>query len=112
MGDTPAPKTSDYVHQGYKCDVCQKNPIVGIRYKSVTRPDWDLCENCFKNQLKGEAAENSYTAVPTLFSLLRHILRVLQVWWPLLPLKEKETPKFLRNADLSKLPDNEVATYA
>jgi hypothetical protein len=34
------------VHRGITCDVCEASPIVGVRYKSVTRPDFDLCEKC------------------------------------------------------------------
>jgi len=34
------------VHRGITCDVCDASPIVGVRYKSVTRPDFDLCEKC------------------------------------------------------------------
>jgi len=34
------------VHKGVVCDVCEMNPIRGIRYKSTLRPNYDLCENC------------------------------------------------------------------
>jgi len=36
------------VHRGVVCDGCEMSPIVGVRYKSVLRPDYDLCENCEK----------------------------------------------------------------
>jgi len=38
--------TNLQVHRGITCDVCEASPIVGVRYKSVTRPDFDLCEKC------------------------------------------------------------------
>jgi len=38
--------TNLQVHRGITCDVCEASPIVGVRYKSVTRPDFDLCEQC------------------------------------------------------------------
>jgi len=38
--------TNLQVHRGITCDVCDASPIVGVRYKSVTRPDFDLCEKC------------------------------------------------------------------
>lgn len=36
------------VHRGIVCDSCEMSPIVGVRYKSVLRADFDLCENCEK----------------------------------------------------------------
>ena len=36
------------VHEGYICDGCEMNPIVGIRYKCGVCPDFDFCENCEK----------------------------------------------------------------
>jgi len=37
------------VHRGITCDVCDVSPIVGVRYKSVLRADYDLCEECEKD---------------------------------------------------------------
>ena len=34
------------VHKGVVCDGCGMNPIVGIRYKCYTCPDFDYCEKC------------------------------------------------------------------
>jgi len=36
------------VHRGVVCDGCEMSPIVGVRYKSVLRADYDLCEECEK----------------------------------------------------------------
>lgn len=36
------------IHKGITCDGCNVCPIIGIRYKSVLRPDFDLCEDCEK----------------------------------------------------------------
>jgi next-to-BRCA1 protein 1 len=36
------------VHRNVECDVCGMIPIIGIRYKSLTKKDYDLCSNCFK----------------------------------------------------------------
>jgi hypothetical protein len=33
-------------HFGYSCDRCGMTPIVGIRYKCTTCPDFDLCSAC------------------------------------------------------------------
>jgi len=35
-------------HHGVVCDKCNMSPIVGVRYKSVLRADYDLCEECEK----------------------------------------------------------------
>jgi len=34
------------VHEGVQCNKCKQNPIVGDRFKSVVRPNFDLCTNC------------------------------------------------------------------
>ncbi|KAG2525785.1 hypothetical protein BBO99_00004485 [Phytophthora kernoviae] len=34
------------VHLGVICDGCEKAPLVGVRYKSLEVPDFDLCEEC------------------------------------------------------------------
>lgn len=34
------------VHHGVICDGCGQDPIMGPRFKSVTKPDFDLCEAC------------------------------------------------------------------
>ena len=36
------------VHEGYICDGCEMNPIVGCRYKCGVCPDFDYCEECEK----------------------------------------------------------------
>jgi len=42
-------QTGETVHHGITCDGCDMFPIVGVRYKSVLRADFDLCENCEKD---------------------------------------------------------------
>jgi len=39
-------KQAEVEHKGYICDVCEVNPIKGIRYKCSVRNDYDLCESC------------------------------------------------------------------
>ena len=34
------------VHHGVVCDGCGADPIVGFRFKSLTKPDFDLCSAC------------------------------------------------------------------
>jgi len=36
------------VHHGIICDVCRVSPIKGIRFKSLIKEDYDLCEKCEK----------------------------------------------------------------
>ncbi|EGZ07462.1 hypothetical protein PHYSODRAFT_261014 [Phytophthora sojae] len=39
-------RTSDLVHPYVTCDGCEMSPIVGVRFKSDTKDDFDLCEAC------------------------------------------------------------------
>ena len=34
------------VHRNIKCDNCNQKPIIGIRYKCLDCPDYNLCNNC------------------------------------------------------------------
>ncbi|KXS21139.1 hypothetical protein M427DRAFT_51410 [Gonapodya prolifera JEL478] len=34
------------VHRGTRCDGCGVTPIVGVRYKCINCPNFDLCEEC------------------------------------------------------------------
>jgi len=43
-----AEANTQVVHHGVVCDGCEMSPIVGVRYKSTLRPDYDLCEECEK----------------------------------------------------------------
>ena len=36
----------DVVHKNVKCDQCGMTPIKGIRYKSATKDNYDLCIDC------------------------------------------------------------------
>lgn len=38
------------IHQGVSCDVCGTDPIVGVRYKSYSTPDFDVCSSCYKSE--------------------------------------------------------------
>jgi len=38
------------IHHGIKCDLCQKFPIVGIRYKCIQCKSYNLCEDCEKKE--------------------------------------------------------------
>merc|ERR1719150_1621947 len=42
----------DTVHKSIICDGCNTGPIVGPRYKCSVCPDFDLCENCNKQEGK------------------------------------------------------------
>jgi len=40
------PKPEGPLHKGVCCDGCGMHPIVGVRYKCMNCPDYDLCEGC------------------------------------------------------------------
>lgn len=42
-------------HRGVQCDVCGMQPIVGSRYKSKVKDDYDLCNFCFSTMGNNEA---------------------------------------------------------
>lgn len=41
-----AAKDGIVLHKGITCDVCEEKPIIGIRYKCMVCPDFDMCEEC------------------------------------------------------------------
>lgn len=42
-GKNPVPKAA---HPSVICDVCATVPIVGVRHKCASCPDWDCCSTC------------------------------------------------------------------
>ncbi|GAX82300.1 hypothetical protein CEUSTIGMA_g9729.t1 [Chlamydomonas eustigma] len=42
-------------HLGVTCDLCNCCPIIGLRYKSLSRENFDLCEVCYKTSQGREA---------------------------------------------------------
>ena len=43
------PNSSPTGHIGVRCDGCDEEDFVSNRYKCTTCPNYDLCENCYKN---------------------------------------------------------------
>lgn len=41
----------DILHEYMKCNVCQEEPIYGLRFKCMTCDDTDICEKCFDQRL-------------------------------------------------------------
>jgi hypothetical protein len=39
-------------HQNIPCDGCHTKPIVGLRFKCDTCPNYDLCLKCMKNKVE------------------------------------------------------------
>ena len=54
-GATTSQETSPCTHFGVQCDTCGVVPIVGVRYKSTTRADYDLCDTCHGAASRGVA---------------------------------------------------------
>jgi len=41
----------DILHEYLKCNICHAEPIWGPRFKCLTCPDMDVCEQCFDSRL-------------------------------------------------------------
>lgn len=65
----PAMDASPPVHHNVQCDGCGASPIVGPRFKSISKDDYDLCQNCFQEQPKGSEADYARHDRP----ILRHL---------------------------------------
>ncbi|KAM0893929.1 hypothetical protein ACQ4PT_024826 [Festuca glaucescens] len=58
--------TQPTVHKWIECDGCGMTPIVGPRYKSIVKDDYDLCSACFS--IAGNEAEYTRIDKPMLVS--------------------------------------------
>ncbi|EDV23308.1 uncharacterized protein TRIADDRAFT_27823 [Trichoplax adhaerens] len=45
-----------------KCGICKKTPIVGLRFKSLKKFNFDICQNCF---LSGKSGKHHKAGDPT-----------------------------------------------
>lgn len=64
-------------HPGVKCRDCTMEPIIGIRFKSITNPDVNLCEVCEASETR-EDIDELYLQIRTPEAVLpsRHQLSV------------------------------------
>ncbi len=46
------------IHEGYECINCKQNPIIGNRYNCEFCLDYNLCEECYNEKLKGKIKHN------------------------------------------------------
>lgn len=60
------------VHRGIVCDGCDMNPIVGVRYKSLVKHDYDLCEKCMRVQKQNPGDYRSITQPVYRPAMYRH----------------------------------------
>ncbi len=44
-------KENKLVDKGYQCNICNQNPLLGIRYKCENCYDYNLCEKCYYDVL-------------------------------------------------------------
>lgn len=49
------------MHQGVACDLCGVSPIMGVRFKSYSTPDFDVCSSCSTSQQAQQHAPFSET---------------------------------------------------
>jgi hypothetical protein len=63
----PKEEARPFIHGRHTCDSCLTTPIIGKRYNAGNLPDYDLCENCFKNykgkEIRFEPVELGKTSV-------------------------------------------------
>ena len=46
------------IHEGYVCINCKQNPIIGNRYNCEFCLDYNLCEECYNENIKGKIKHN------------------------------------------------------
>eukprot|EP00927_Polykrikos_kofoidii_P068214 TRINITY_DN6357_c0_g1_i5.p1 TRINITY_DN6357_c0_g1~~TRINITY_DN6357_c0_g1_i5.p1 ORF type:complete len:1159 (-),score=227.76 TRINITY_DN6357_c0_g1_i5:64-3501(-) len=69
------------IWNGFVCDSCNANPMVGPRFKAGNQTDFDLCVTCrVAGRLVGGA---NFGRFDDRKSALRAALQVLVDWWPL-----------------------------
>ena len=56
-------KQKQTVHYKVKCDNCNMNPIIGIRYKCETCKKINFCENCFNKKENFHEKEHNFTKI-------------------------------------------------
>ena len=49
---------SEAIHDSVQCDGCEIFPLVGNRYKCTVCKDYDICEDCFLDQVHAEEGHN------------------------------------------------------
>ncbi len=55
---------ADLVHKDVKCDICNKAQIVGVRYKALSKPNFNICASCEKEEAKNNP-KNIYLVIET-----------------------------------------------
>jgi len=46
------PPSAVEVHPGITCDGCSRSPIIGKRYRSLVRLNYDFCDNCYQSTMQ------------------------------------------------------------
>lgn len=59
---------TDFVHGRHSCDNCRIKPIIGYRYHSTTKPNYDLCHQCFSEKCDKGMSDEDLTS----FQLAQH----------------------------------------
>jgi len=66
-------------HQGVQCDNCGQTPITGLRFKSTTLEDYDLCSECFCNKHSFLDDDHQFKHIPMDWA---------NMWWKKQHMKE------------------------
>merc|ERR1711963_39037 len=48
--------SSEESHHGFKCDGCGMDPLIGLRFRCLVCPDYDLCNSCKFNSIHHQHA--------------------------------------------------------
>ena len=51
------------VHDGVRCDSCDEYPIQGLRWKCQTCPDFDFCDDCFKQDKQQHRSRHFFACI-------------------------------------------------
>jgi hypothetical protein len=55
----------EVIHNTVYCDICQVEPIMGLRHKCLVCHDYDLCHKCFQLEPHPDSPDHKYLTIPS-----------------------------------------------
>merc|ERR1712048_285240 len=81
-GVAPSQQNSQEVHHGFVCDATRQAPMIGVRFKSTSTTDHDVCLSARRaGHFAGGAG---YRPISTRADGMRLALAAITAWWCLL----------------------------